>query len=200
MVSKRNIDKRTGHLLYWVIGAVAFAGVIFMFWPQEEVRTKLRGNLRLSGDASGIVDGYLQWADGASISRMDLTHEFTANGLIKMADALEVLSISVSKKVTQDSQPKIDTIREMANLIVKDPKSTEHADMVKKAFTHSKQVLASVQTSLFPNLKDEIEILNQRISVIEADKLMLEQKAEIIEIYQQVATILKRMISDENRT
>lgn len=198
MGSERNNDKRTVQLVYWVIGVVAITGVIFMFWPQEEALTKLRGNLRLSSDAKGIVNSYVQWAEGASESRMDLNHDFEANGLTKMADALRVLSTSVSQKVSQDSEPGIDIIKEVAGFIVKDPKSLEHADMVKKAFTASKQVLASVQTNFFPNLNDEIEFLGQKVSAIKADKLMLEQKAEIIEIYQQVAVILKKMINDEN--
>lgn len=199
MPEKTNKNRFT-QLVYWVIGAVALAGVVFMFWPQEDTHTELRGNLKLSRDSMEIVNTYLQWADGALKSDMHLNHSFAASGLTKMADALQVLSTKVSKKVGDDSRARIDTIKEMSSLLVEDSKSLEHADMIKKAFTASKEVLKSVQTYSFPELKDEIEILREKISVIEVDKPTLEQKPEIVQNFQQVAVLLKRMTGDENKS
>ena len=195
---KINTNKFT-RFIYWVIGAVALVGIIFIFWPREDTHTELRGNLKLSGDAMSVIDSYLQWADGASKSDMSLNHSLAANGLTKMADALSVLSAKVSKKIGDGSKARIDTIKEMSSLLVANPKSLEHADMIIKAFTASREVLTSVQTYLFPEFEDELVILKQKISVLEANKPMLEQKPEIVQSFQQVAVLLKRM-TDEDKS
>jgi hypothetical protein len=118
----------------------------------------------------GVVNSYLQWADGASKSDVSLNHSFAANGLTKMADGLSVLSTKISKKVGDGSKARIDTIKEMSSLLVANRKSLEHADMIIKAFTASREVLTSVQTYSFPELEDELVFLKQKISVLEAER------------------------------
>ncbi|MEJ6981273.1 hypothetical protein WG906_12470 [Pedobacter sp. P351] len=195
---KININRVT-QLVYWVIGAIALAGVVFMFWPKEDTHTQLRGNLKLSSDSMVVVNHYLEWADEASKSDMNVNHGFVSTGLSKMADALKVLSTKVSRKMGDDSKARIDTIKEMSDLLIKDSKSSQHADMIKKAFTASGEVLTSVQTYSFPELENEIEILNEKISEIESEKPTLEQKPEIVQSFQQVAVLLKKMTDDENK-
>ncbi len=199
MASEKTNENKTAHIVYWLLGTIALVGIIFTYWPQEDTRTKLRGNLKLSDGAMDVVNNYLRWTDEASGSNMDISHDFTADGLMKMADALSVLSKSVSNKIAKDAEPGIDTIKEVANLIVENPQSSGHADMLKKAFKASEEVLTLVQNYSFPKLKEEIKILNQKISAVKENELMLEQKKEVIDTHLQIAVVLNRMTNEENK-
>lgn len=199
MASGKTNENKTPQIVYWLLGTIVLVGFILTYWPQEDTRIKLRGNLKLSDGAMDVVNAYLRWTEEASGSNMNISHDFTADGLMKMADALSVLSKSVSNKIAKDSEPGIDTIKKVATLIIENPKSSEHADMLKKAFIASEEVLTLVQNYSFPKLKDEIKILNQKISAVKQNKFMLEQKNEIIDIHQQIAVVLNRMTTEENK-
>lgn len=196
MTTKRN---KTTRIIYPLLAFIAIVGVVFMFLPKEDSSIKLRGQVTWSADDKKVINTYLKWAEYATEEQLSTRHDFVAEGLTKMADALQVISTKASRKVGDDSKASVDTIKAMSNLLVQDPKSSMHADMIKKAFTASEKVVTLVQIHSSPELDDEIEILKQKISAIKTGKPALVQKTQIVQSFQQVAVLLKRMIMDENK-
>jgi hypothetical protein len=83
---------------------------------------------------SGVIEG------GRDIPEMGVDHNFTAEGIRKLAAALESL---VGENANADTRAKLEQFRRDADRLQDDPKSTEHAQIVRDVFSAAADVIAS---------------------------------------------------------
>lgn len=192
MASKIKRDQ-TVRAIYWLLSAITIAGLAFLFLPKKDPPVKLRAALSFSDESRAVIDDYLQWDEVASDENIDKTHDFNAEGLHKMADALSVLSEAVSRTAGKDSGAGITTINRIANTIVTDQGRSQHPAMMIEAFKAADDILVMVQTRVFPELEAETDRLKNDISAVHSDEELLHQKKELLAVYHRIALIIKAM-------
>ncbi|WP_375560576.1 hypothetical protein ACE193_23245 [Bernardetia sp. OM2101] len=120
-------------------------------------------------------------------TQMDVHHEYTANALRHMGDALEVIAIKrgmADQMNVQDLHKKLDTA---ADEIQKNWKETDHADHIRNAFLQVSGALNQLADgSMNESLKKEAKD-------IDPNTLTLEQKADVQDFIDKTASVMKQL-------
>lgn len=180
----------------WV---VALAAIILVVWiwaagtgPDEEYpeqtaaeRAVAPGAAGTSGTAGGAISTYAEFADRDPGDRLEMgrEHEYTAEGIRRLAAALEDL---VAQKPQSDARERLERFREIANRIEKDPTSGAHAELVREAFTSATDVIQSVGgAGAGDNLRSTAESLTP-------DQPLLEQRDKVRRFFSESADAIER--------
>lgn len=196
MVTQKTKRTRKPTLVYWAIGITALIGFAFMFWPKDHNSIVLRGTVNLSPAGREHVNGYLIWAERATIKDMNISHEFASLGLHELSGALRGITESTSDRATAYSKSRIEKIDQAAAQITEKPQSMEHSDVIKEAFLAAHEVLLFLQKGIFPGLSNQIQALEKQILSIKEEEQFLNQKTEILETHKQIAAIMRVMTKD----
>lgn len=191
-------SKRThkSALVFWAIGITALIGLAFLLWPKDKNNVVLRGTVNLSQEGREHVNGYLVWAERATIKDMEVNHEFAALGLSDLSEALRAISESTSDRAATYSGSRLQRIETAASQITKKPDNLEHSNLVKDALIATQEVLLFLQEGTFPALSTQLKALNAHILSINEQEPFLNQKEKILETHKQIAAIIRVMIRD----
>jgi|GEM_PF-5757578 len=193
MATQKSQNGNRSSLVYWAIGITALIGIVFILWPKEENNIALRGTINLSTEGREVVNNYLTWVQNAAIKEMDVSHDLAAQGLRELAVALHEMTESTSAAATEYARPRIDTIKSAANQLSAKPQSLNHSDLMKNAFSATRDVLLYLQKPSFPLLDAQLQKLETQISSIRKDEMFLNQKTEILNTHKQIAAIVREM-------
>lgn len=130
------------------------------------------------------VEEFLAFADGTpghDVPAAGLGHEYTAEGLLRLAAAIE--SLAGNPKVS--TRRRLSTLRDHATRLRDDPSSLEHADMARAAFTSAATLLTEVTRS------DAVE-LRRAAGAIDPDRPLLDQMDHIRRGFDVAADHLRR--------
>lgn len=196
MVTEKTRRTHKPTLVYWAVGITALIGFAFLFWPKDQNNIVLRGTVNLSQEGREHVNGYLIWAERATIKDMDISHEFASLGLHELSGALRGITESTSDRATAYSRSRIAKIDQAAAQIAEKPQSMEHSDVIKEAFLATHEVLSFLQKGIFLGLSDHIQALEKQISSLKEEEQFMNQKGEILETHKQIAAIMRVMTKD----
>jgi hypothetical protein len=153
------------------------------------------GSARNTADAaaSGAIANYRQHVNEDQ-GQMGLEHEYTHQALTKLAIALK----SVAEKHNYDINADLDQVKEKGDKIMKDPMSLKHADKIKDAQQSIVKAFRGLQEQKFPNMKGEIEKLDQTVASLNPKTPTMEQKQTVKKFFDQAANLLNNMNNLKN--
>ena len=178
--------------IWYLLGTVAFTGIVFMFWPQkiESIRFREKRNITINK----AVNEYIAWSRNSQSRRMEIHHQYSRQGMVKLADALTVMVRSMPRVTRSRLLEDIELIRTKSVIITQEPTSSKHADILKHTFGTSAIILKELQARKYPHLKEEIDTLNLRIRAIKPKQPALHQEKQILDVFQYLSVVLGRMI------
>ncbi|MBA3901528.1 MAG: hypothetical protein H0X62_15220 [Bacteroidetes bacterium] len=191
-----DIQKKKKPIWPWILGILVIIAAIVLL-GREETRDEVgetvapitNGEAEVPEEISEYV-AYIRQTEPTE--EMGIHHEYTAEGLRKLASALDAL---VSETDTDDVEisDKRGRIEEAANYIQQDPYAGTHADTIKAAFVVASQVILALQRQNFPDLSNEAQNLHSTAQDIDAQTLTLEQQEGVKEFFEESASTLDAM-------
>lgn len=139
---------------------------------------------------TGAVGDYVKFANDTA-AEMGLDHEYTSEGLNKLADAIDELASNAGIENDQ-LDANLEEMKSKAEFIQKDPQSLRHADSLNVAFNSAADAMEKIQQQEFPQQNQEIEQLRQQAQEISKNQQTLNQKQEVREFFDQSAETLER--------
>jgi hypothetical protein len=142
------------------------------------------------------VSAFLAYVDERDAAEAaNLAHDYTSNGLRRLADALTTLAESGTGEGATASAGmlELDGIRERADLMQQDPQSTEHARQAREAFDSVADAMQTLQQNRFPQLADQVGRVQEAASAVDPQRLLLEQTDAVERFFQRSADALRAM-------
>lgn len=202
------IEKKTpiipwllGLLLLLLVGAGIYLGFQFQDNAQEELaanEVEVTENEMLPDEVVVVetemipteVNTFIAFANENQeyeATKMDVHHEYTANALRHMGDALEAIATKrgmADQMNVQDLHKKLDTA---ADEIQENWKETDHADHIRNAFLQVSGALNQLADgSTNESLKKEAKDIDPNI-------LTLEQKDDVKDFIDKTASVMKQL-------
>jgi hypothetical protein len=146
--------------------------------------------------APGAVGHYLRFAsERRAQQEASHSHEYTAGGLRRLAAALgDVLGSDTTGAAS--ATPLLETMRRRADDLQRNPASTEHARYAREGFAAAAGAIGVIQARRFPNLASEAEEVQGAADAVRSGQLLLEQRAQVQQFFDQAATALRAMTSE----
>lgn len=146
-----------------------------------------------AGTMPEAVTEYLRFAEvPRDTTAGGLAHEYTADGLQRLAAALGAL-------VEQDTvsavavQPRLAEIRQRADAMRQNPQATTHARLASEGLVMAAALMTQIQQGKYPALEGEATELRDAAAAIRSDGQLLEQTAEVQRFFERAAAMLQRM-------
>ncbi|HSK09879.1 MAG TPA: hypothetical protein VK911_09890 [Vicinamibacterales bacterium] len=143
-----------------------------------------------AGLAPAPIREYAEFAGSApsetAAGTMDADHEYTAEGIRRLGDALDSL---VEQKPNADSRASLDRFRQSADRIQQDPSSMQHAGTVRNAFTSAVDVIDSIEGA--PETAD----LRAAAEMIDPGVPLLEQRDRVQSFFRRSAEAIQAAAS-----
>ncbi len=133
------------------------------------------------------VSGYLTYISDKS--KMGVDHEYTNNALIWLMNAVQAKANEINYNIDADMQ----SVRQDAEAIQKDPSSTNHAEMIKQAGTKLANILEKMQNENYPDLSNDVQEMKTAADNIQGSVQTLEQKDQINTFFDEAADVLRKM-------
>jgi hypothetical protein len=125
---------------------------------------------------SGVVP------DGDEPPPFGLKHEYTAEGIRKLATALEALA----KQHPTVAEPRLaGDFRASADRLEQDPTSTDHADIVRRVFISAAEIIDGLDET-------EGKTLRELAETIDPNRPLLEQQSAVRMFFRQSAEAIER--------
>ncbi len=120
---------------------------------------------------------------------MSLDHEYTNEALLKLIQATEAMA----NEVEYDVQTDLEKVKKYAEMILKEPFETTHANKIRKADDILTNILQNIQDAKYPGLTNEVAELKEASEAIKPNILTLDQKNEVKTFFSKAAILLKKM-------
>jgi hypothetical protein len=196
-----NIVRKNKSIWPWVlIGIVALA--LLVWWtqgrnngtPQFGVASADSTLVRDSSAAmnSGAVNDFVRFAE--TDPQATVSHEYTAEGLRKLAAGLDAVAASGSIDGV-DVKLRANEVRERADSLERDPMTLTHARQTREAFLLAASVLQQVQETRFEEMADQSRQVMDAAKDLEADEPLLSQTPKVRKFFSSAATALRGMTS-----
>lgn len=147
------------------------------------------------GSNASYEDNYIYYISSLDQLNADMGvhHEYSSIALKALANSLVALSREQGMTGDVAIESSTQFIREQANAITEDWKSTKHADMIRAAAMTASEVIDEIQDANFPNMEDEVAELTEMAKAIDAETLTLDQKSAVKRFYRKAADVLGQM-------
>ncbi len=199
------IEKKTP-IIPWLLGLLLLlligAGIYFGFRVDDNVETEVVANEVPENEIlpeenntetttlPAEVNTFVMFANEENPytdAQMDIHHEYTANALRHMGDALEALANKKGMAEQMNIESLHKNLDTAADEIQKNWKETDHADHIRNAFLQVSGALnqltdGSINESLKKEAKD-----------IDPNTLTLEQKADVKDFIDKAASVMKKI-------
>lgn len=207
-MAELHIERKERSALPWVLGGLLLLALAlwFLFGRGDDTTegaaagavadSVAAASAPMSGEADAMpaaVTALAQFAGTRATGQADHTHQYTADGLRRLADALG----AVTERATVsgvDVEPRLAEIRERADALQQDPTSTEHARQAREAFLLASGLMQQVQEARFSELAAEVREVNDAALAVEADQLLLPQLADVERFFERAAYALQAMV------
>ena len=141
------------------------------------------------------TDAYNTWMININGS-VELDHAYTRNGLYKLVDAAAAIATSQNVTVT-DMDMKAKEIKQLADGLQDNWRSTDHADKARKAFTMTADLMKSIQQKgNFTTLSTSVSDLEKAAKKIDPSVLMTEQADHIYNFFEQAQKVVNAMAKE----
>lgn len=202
------IEKRKKRTIWpWILGIVVVLLLIWVladnnvevedstaFQQDENVMTD-RDDNNMAQQQDGRVEQFIQYVEqsGKEISQ---NHEYTRQGLLFLADALDELHTRIGSTAENLNT---EEIRTKAQSLTENVTSTDHANTIKDAFLTAANAVQRLQTQYFPNMNADTDELSESANELEGTELATEQGDKIETFFEKAADKLDEMTTESAR-
>lgn len=150
--------------------------------------------------APAAVNEFLSYTEqNRAGTAADSTHNYEAEGMRRLAAALDELADrDTIGGVALDAR--ISALRNRADALQRDWRSTEHARHTRAAFDSAAALVEGMQQQRFNNIATEASQLRQAASGVSPDRLLLQQTAEVQRFFQRAADAVRAMANTRTGT
>ncbi len=202
------IEKRKKRTIWpWILGIVVVLVLIWVladnnvevedgtaFQQDENVMTDRNDNT-MAQQEDGRVEQFIQYVEdnGSVISQ---NHEYTRQGLLFLADALDELHNRIGSTAENLNT---EEIRTKAQSLTENVTSSDHANTIKDAFLTAANAVQRLQTQYFPNMNADTDELSESANELEGNELATEQGDKIEKFFEKAADKLDEMTTESAR-
>lgn len=198
------IQRKKPPIWPWILGALVIVGLLWFLVARtnrdgaEPTAATIPATTELAmADSPGAilseVEAFVTFVEeNRATAEMGLDHNYTSTGIRNLAEAIQAIAQRTDNNNQQIEQQYQELLR-MANQIQKDPMSTQHADVIREAFITSANLMEQVQSSLFPQLQNEVSQVRQAAQSVQPEELTLDQKQEIQSFFDRASDVLQAM-------
>ena len=189
----------------WIIGLLVLALVAWLVLaPRDEgdvavvsapVATPADGAVEATQPAGAPmpVEDFLSWVGGTEArERMGRDHEYTADGIRRLAAALGAV-VSQQRIADTAFDAALIGLRQRADALQRDATADMHALEAREAFLLAASTIEGVQQRRFPNLAAETTEAWRTARAVNAQRPLLEQQEQVREFFDRAAAALRRM-------
>jgi hypothetical protein len=130
--------------------------------------------------------------DNSARETMGLNHNYTSDGIRHLADALGAIADQQGISDT-NFKDKLDMLHVQADRLQQDRLSTEHADIIRDAFTLASDLIASFERQIAPDMKDDVTEVRRTAEAIDPNKLALDQKTGVESFFKKSSLLLNEL-------
>ncbi len=217
-----NIQKKERPVWPWVLGILAVLALVFFLFRnndgddrrQAATTTTTRDTVDRTATGAGIGAGAGAGAATGTAAREDmprgvenfveyvnennarqeasLDHEYTADGINRLARALDDLADRANVD-GDDFDARKDRLKEQADAIQKDPHSLQHANIIRDAFTSAADMMETIQRQAYPDHGNQVSQVRQAANNINPNQQTLNQKQQIESFFERSSQALQAM-------
>lgn len=140
-----------------------------------------------SGEYDSAIASYTDYL--GNTEKMGIDHEYSNGALMLLIDAVsakaDVLDIDLDADLAQ--------ARENANAITTDPYEVNHADLIKNSGKIITRALTTLQTAKYPNLTEEVSMVEKNVMAITKEEHTLDQKGDVNRFFKSAEDLLIKM-------
>ncbi|MGE5352447.1 MAG: hypothetical protein ACM3P0_10210 [Acidobacteriota bacterium] len=189
--------KRPSPMSY-VLYAIAIIAIIYMIIRSLTASKNPVQTATVTVDTNqvaGSVKEFVGFLQDTSKSRVDTekSPQYTSYGL-------HLLSAALGATATRDAANDNNIIQQSRRLqslsdsIQNNWTPVEKSGRIKNAFMTASQLMSSIQAKKYPNLKDQVGIVQQKAGAIDPKEEVRNQKPKIDQFFQQSAAVLQAMV------
>jgi hypothetical protein len=130
--------------------------------------------------------------DNPSQERMGLDHAYTSDSIRRLADAIGAIA-DLWGITHPDIKDKLNLLRSHADRLQEDRRSTNHANIVRDAFTHASDLVASIERQITQELGNEVADVYRAAEALDPDERVLDQKVEVEMFFKKTSLLLNKM-------
>lgn len=211
-----HIERHERSIWPWILGLVALA--LLAWWLLSMRNNGSENNVAVESSSGAVVDSvpgtavdtreaapgaandFLRYVEeNRTAQGADSTHNYEAEGMRQLAAALDELADrDTIGGVALDAR--IAALRNRADALQRDWRSTEHARHTRAAFDSAAALVEGMQQQRFANIANEAAALRQAASGVSPDRLLLEQTAEVRQFFQRAADAVRAMANTRTGT
>jgi hypothetical protein len=133
------------------------------------------------------VDGYLSYI--SDNNRMGVDHQYTNNAIIRLMNAVQAKADEMNYDISADMQ----SVRQDAQEIQREPMATTHANKIKDAGTKLANIMEKMQKEKFPNLASDVQDVKTAAQNINTTTPTLDQRDQIKKYFDEAGDLLRKM-------
>lgn len=201
-----NVVRKGPNLWPWLIAiALVVVAVIWMTRDRDDDRiavvstspgTPPASSTRASDNAlPPAVSAFVAFAETRPPADVGLAHTYTSTGIDRLATALDAVTAADAGQ-EQTLSRHLEAFRDKAKRLKDDPKSLEHSNLVRDAFTSAVDVMAAMQQqhlSEDSGVRREIAELRQSAEAVDAGKPLLDQTERVTAFFDRAADTLQAL-------
>ena len=142
--------------------------------------------------AGGAVGALVQWTrDNQARADADTTHEFTAEGLRRLAAAIE--TVAQRADTAGSVRAAADSIQMHAEALQRDWQSPNHANHVRLAFMQAATALERLREQRFPEAATTVAQVRSAAERVQGSQPLLEQRQSVQQFFDVASQTLQSM-------
>ncbi len=180
----------------WILAAIIVAAILYFVFQDNDDDNQLVTTEQVedttSYETTGLTDeinedrAYIAYIEDP---QMGLDHDYTNGAINRLIAAVEAKANDVNVNLDAD----LNQAKENARAITNDPKSLEHADMIKEAGQNITRAMKTLQTQKFPNSGTEISEVEAALQNIKTKQPTLDQKDAVKNFFSKAGVALTSM-------
>jgi oligoendopeptidase F len=191
-----NIQKKKRPIWPWILGILVIVAAIILLGRDDTRKEAEQAVAPITNGDSEVPEEISEYVAFVRTSdteqQMEIDHNYTAEGLQRLASALDAL-VSDTETDNMNMDDRKNRIEEVANYIQQDPHAGTHADSIRAAFMVASEVIEAVQRQNFPNLSGEAQSVRSAAQGIDPNTLTLEQTENVKRFFDESASALNEM-------
>ncbi len=204
-MAELHVQKKETSIWPWILAAVVILALLLWYFAGRDndndldvgmnnmTDSTLVGTAPASGTeytAAGTVDGvaveqYMQFVNARASRSTGVAHEYTADGLRQLADALR--EVATAQAAGVDVEARIDEIRQRADAMQQNPTATEHALQAREAFVMAASLMGQMRSNTGAN-QDAVQ---EAAMAIEPSRNLLDQSEQIEQFFARAGDALR---------
>ncbi|MGI8843678.1 MAG: hypothetical protein ACR2HZ_08260 [Gemmatimonadaceae bacterium] len=212
-----NIEKKDRPIWPWIaLGIVLLAALAWFLMARDDTPrtdtgdaassviadTSLRAAAQANDPSAATIEGapeevndYLRYtAEHRAQADADLSHEYTANGIRRLASALG--AITDRDTVGGTNVPSlVADLRDRADALERNQESMSHARYAKDAFISAGDLMQALQQRSYPNAGAEVEQARQAAQSVDTDGPLLAQRTRVQAFFDHSARVVQAMMA-----